>query len=188
MNKKLAYPLYSIWYLTGFFWLAVVVVPIIFIANNSFKSLSEFFNTPLWSLPENLRISNYIYVLKSSFFTYFMNSVVIVLSSLLILITVSLMAAYVFKRRFTHKFKFIYLIMISGMTIPIHITLIPIYSITNAMGIYDSIAALVGPYVAFNIPVSVFILTSFLRVIPKELEEAASIDGAGMVYTFMRCG
>jgi len=186
MNKKLTYPLYSLWYLTGLIWLGVVVIPIIFIANNSFKSLSEFFNTPLWSLPAELRISNYVYVLKSSFFTYFMNSVVIVATSLIILITVSLMAAYVFKRRFTRGFKFFYLIMISGMTIPIHITLIPIYSITNAIGIYDSIAALIGPYVAFNIPVSVFILTSFLREIPKELEEAASIDGAGMVYTFFR--
>ena len=186
MNRKLTYPLYALWYLAGIFWLGVVVIPIFFIANNSFKSLSEFFNTPLWSLPSQFRISNYAYVMKSSFFTYFMNSVIVVMVSLFILITVSLMAAYVFKRRFTRGFKFFYLIMISGMTIPIHITLIPIYSITNAIGIYDTLASLIGPYVAFNIPVSVFILSSFLKEIPKELEEAASIDGAGMVYTFMR--
>ena len=186
MNKNFKYLLNSLWYITGVLWLGVIIVPIIFIANNSFKSLSEFFNTPLWGLPSTLRFSNYIYVFKNSFFTYFLNSVVIVAASLTILISVSLMVSYVFKRRFTKGLKFIYVLMISGMTIPIHITLIPIYSLTNAIGLYDTIAALVGPYVAFNIPISVFILTSFLREIPKELEEAASIDGAGMVDTFTR--
>jgi raffinose/stachyose/melibiose transport system permease protein len=186
MNKSLKYLLNSLWSLIGFLWLGVIVVPIIFIANNSFKSLSDFFNTPLWGLPAVFRFSNYMSVFKNHFFTYFLNSIFIVVSSLIILISVSLMVAYVFKRRFTKGMKFIYVLMIAGMTIPIHITLIPIYSLTNAIGLYDTMAALIGPYVAFNIPISVFILTSFLREIPQELEEAASIDGAGMVSTFTR--
>jgi raffinose/stachyose/melibiose transport system permease protein len=72
------------------------------------------------------------------------------------------------------------------MAIPIYVTLIPIYIMTQRMGIYDSIWALIGPYVAFNLPISVFILTGFMKNIPVELEEAAEIDGCGKLTTFSK--
>lgn len=186
MNNVVKRSINTAWYITGMLWLSVVIIPFLFIMNNSFKSLSEFFNTTLWTLPEKFRIENYIKVFEKNFLRYFSNSLFIVIFSIIILTTISLMTAYVFKRRFTNGFKLIYIVMIAGMTIPVHITLIPIYTITNTIGLYDTMAALIGPYVAFNIPISVFILTAFLREIPKELEEAASIDGAGMTTIFVR--
>ena len=70
------------------------------------------------------------------------------------------------------------------MSIPVHITLIPIFKMAKTFGFYDSIWALIGPYVAIGIPISVFILTSFMKEIPKEIEEAASIDGCGKIRMF----
>ena len=74
--------------------------------------------------------------------------------------------------------------IVACMSIPIHITLLPLYLMSVKTGLYDSIWALIGPYVAFNLPISVFILTTFMATIPKELEEAAEIDGCGRYQMF----
>ena len=72
------------------------------------------------------------------------------------------------------------------MSVPIHVTLLPIFMMAVRTGMYDSIWALVGPYVAFNLPISVFILTTFMATIPKDLEEAAKIDGCSLYGIFWR--
>ena len=69
--------------------------------------------------------------------------------------------------------------------IPIHSTLIPVYRMTLSLGVYDTLTGLIGPYVAFSLPVSIFILTGFIREIPVELEgRAAIIDGASYYQLF----
>ncbi len=70
--------------------------------------------------------------------------------------------------------------------IPVHVTLIPIYVLSKGLGIYDSLWALLGPYIGFQLPISVFILTEFFRGIPREIEEAARIDGASHFEVFWR--
>lgn len=96
------------------------------------------------------------------------------------------MASYVFARLNFRWGNLIFNIVIACMAIPIHATLIPVFLFTKQMGLYDSPMALIGPYVAFNLPVSVFILTGFMKGIPKELEESAEIDGAGKVKIFLK--
>ena len=72
----------------------------------------------------------------------------------------------------------------SAVNPPIHVTLIPIYLMTRDLGLYDTIYALIGPYIAFNMPVTVFLLTSFMGEIPKEIEDAAHIDGCNLYRMF----
>jgi raffinose/stachyose/melibiose transport system permease protein len=72
------------------------------------------------------------------------------------------------------------------MSVPIHITLIPLFVMAINTHTYDTRWALVGPNIAFNLPMSVFILVSFMQGIPKELEEAAEIDGCGKFSTFFK--
>jgi raffinose/stachyose/melibiose transport system permease protein len=80
----------------------------------------------------------------------------------------------------------LFAIVVAGLVIPVHVTLIPVYLLTTKLGIYDTLWALIGPYVAFNLPISVFVLTEFMREIPRELEEAAKMDGAGPLGIFLR--
>ena len=85
------------------------------------------------------------------------------------------------------KFKLnrpIYAIVVACMSVPIHVTLIPMFVMAISIGIYDTPWALIGPYVAFNLPVSIFIFTAFMESIPQELEQAAEIDGAGKYRQF----
>ena len=78
------------------------------------------------------------------------------------------------------------LIFIGGMMIPVHATLIPIFIMSNNVGIYDSLLALLGPYIAFALPISIFIFIQFMKDIPMELEEAAKMDGANHWHIFSK--
>lgn len=163
----------------GLIWLAVTTVPFLFMVMTSLKTQQESFSSSVWTLPEAFNLSNYVDVLSGSFLTYLKNSVMVVAISVLLVMLIASMAAYAFARI---RFRFneaLFGLIVAGMIVPIHITLVPIYLMTRQMGLYDSPFALIGPYVATSLPISVFILTEFMRQIPKELEEAARLDGCG---------
>jgi raffinose/stachyose/melibiose transport system permease protein len=166
------------------FWSVVAIVPFIFMVLNSFKEQFEVMTEGVFSLPKAFYLDNYKTVLEGDFVRYFVNSVVVLLISLVVLLFISACAAYPLSR---FKFKLgkpIYSIIVACMSIPIHITLIPVFRMTKDLGIYDSIWALIGPYVAMAVPISVFILTSFMKEIPVEIEESGQIDGCGYFRSF----
>lgn len=167
-------------------WLIIAGAPFVFMVLTGLKKQFELLTGKIWALPKVPTLSNFIGVLSGNFFIFLKNSVLVVGVSVLLILVVSAMASYVLARI---KFKFntaILGLIIAGMAIPLHVTLIPVYLLTNKMGIYDSLLALIGPYVALNIPMSVFILTEFMRDIPKEMEESARIDGCGPKMTFYK--
>lgn len=170
----------------GLFWLAVTTVPFLFMVMTTFKTQEESYASSVWALPEGFNLVNYQAVLAGPFFTYFKNSVMVVVISVILIMLISAMAAFAFARM---RFRFneaLFGLIVAGMIVPIHITLVPIYLMTRDMGLYDSPFALVGPYVATSLPISVFILTEFMRQIPKELEEAARLDGCGPFAVFFK--
>lgn len=138
----------------------------------------------VFALPDAFYIENYKEVLTGGFTTYFMNSVIVLAVSLTLLLFIAACASYPLAR---FKFKLsgtIYAAIVACMSIPVHITLIPVFKMAKSTGLYDSIWALIGPYVAFAVPISVFILTSFMKEIPREIEESAEIDGCGKIKMF----
>ncbi len=170
----------------GLFWLAVTTVPFLFMVMTTFKTQQESYASSVWSLPEALNFVNYRAVLSGPFLVYLKNSVMVVTISVVLIILISAMAAFAFARM---RFRFneaLFGLVVAGMIVPIHITLVPIYLMTRDMGLYDSPFALVGPYVATSLPISIFILTEFMRQIPKELEEAARLDGCGPFAIFFK--
>jgi raffinose/stachyose/melibiose transport system permease protein len=185
MNKKLRFPRVGI-PLLALIWLAVTTVPFLFMVVSSFKSQEETFATSVWAPPSTLYWGNYTAVLKGPFFTYFRNSVFTVGVSVLLIVIVSAMAAYVFARMRFKLNKLLFGLVVAGMIVPLHATLVPIYLLTRNLGLYDTQFALIGPYVALSLPVSIFILTEFMRQIPRELEEAAQLDGCGPFTIFWR--
>jgi len=167
-------------------WLVVAGGPFLFQIVTTLKTQSEFLSGSLFDPIKNFYFGNYASVIKDGFHRYFLNSVFVLGISLVILLLLSAFAAYPLSRM---QFKFnrpIYSAIVAAMSIPIHITLIPIFVMSNRIGLYDNILALIGPNVAFNLPISIFILTGFMQSIPKELEEAADIDGCGKFSTFFR--
>lgn len=172
----------------AFIWLVIAGVPFYFMAITGFKGQFELFSGgSVFAFPRQFNFDNYQSVLfNSPFFTYLGNSILIVTVSVVLILLLSAMASYVFARIRFRFSRALFLLIIAGLVIPLHVTLIPVYLLTRQIGLYNSLWALLGPYVAFNLPLSIFILTEFMRTIPRELEEAARIDGSGAFGTFWR--
>ena len=165
-------------------WVVITIYPLIFLIQNSLKTSTEFFMGDVWTLPGKLSLSNYQRVWENNFLRFLLNSLFVVSISLVLLLLAGSSAAFGLSRIRFRLSGFFYYLFVGGLTIPVHITLIPVYIITRDIGIYDSLWALIGPYVAFNMPVAVFILASFMADIPASLEEAAYIDGATRLQVF----
>ena len=165
------------------FAVVVSITPFIFMVLNSFKDKFEMLTKGVFALPDKLNIGNYTEVIQGNFWSYFFNSVVVLVVSLVLLLMISAFASYPLSR---FKFRlngFLYGLIVACMSIPIHITLI---KMSQQLNLYDKIWALIGPYVAMGIPISVFILTGFMKGIPREIEEAAEIDGCGKFKMFFK--
>lgn len=164
----------------------VAAAPFYFMIISSFKEQFELLTTGIFAFPKGLFLDNYKAIVGSNFHRYLFNSLFVVSVSLVLILITASFASYPFSRL---KFKYnkpLFAIVVAAMAVPIHVTLIPLFQLTQSLHIYDTVWALIGPYVAFNIPISVFILTSFMAEIPKELEEAAEIDGCGKFGTFFK--
>jgi raffinose/stachyose/melibiose transport system permease protein len=183
---KVIHPGWVLAWLFAVMWLVITIMPFYYMVMTSFKSLGEFISGGLFKLPRSFIPENYALVFRGHFIRYFTNSIIVIMISLALLLLLSSCAAYPLSRM---KFRFnrpIFSIIVAAMSVPIHITLIPIFVMSINIGIYDSLAALIGPNIAFNLPMSVFILSSFMHGIPGSLEEAAEIDGCGKFSTFFR--
>lgn len=168
------------------FWLFVALIPFAFMILNSFRKQFDMLSQGVFHLPDPWFFDNYPNIVKAGFFGYFLRSVIIVATSLVLMLIISSLAAYPLSRM---KFKlrnFIYAGIVACMSIPMHVTLIPIFKMTNSMGLRDKLFALLGPYVTFALPMSVFILTGFMMTIPREVEESAEIDGCNKFNNFSK--
>jgi len=183
-NKAKSVTAWTVAFILAILWLAVSFMPFVFMVLNSFKEKFEMLTKGVFQLPDSLNWNNYTEVLKGGFGTYFKNSVIVLAISLILLLFIAACASYPLAR---FKFKLanpIYALIVACMSIPVHITLIPVFKMAKSTGLYDSIWALIGPYIAFAVPISVFILTSFMKEIPREIEDSAEIDGCGKIQMF----
>lgn len=164
--------------------LAITLTPFFFMIMNSFRKQFDMLQQGVFHLPDPWYIKNYIEVITHGFFGYFLRSVIVVAVCLVIMLVVSSFAAYPLARMKFRLNPFIYATIVAMMSVPMHVTLIPIFKLTTAVGLYDSLKSLIGPYVAFALPMSIFILTAFMKTIPKEIEESAEIDGCNRYQNF----
>ena len=187
VSKKRSFSLF--WVLAVVFaviWLIIAGGPFVFQIFTTFKTQGEFVTGGLFKLPERFSFDNYIEVLRGGFYRFFINSVIVLVISLTLLLFFSAFAAYPLSRMQFRLNRPIFSAIVAMMSIPIHITLIPVFVMSIRFGLYDSVYALIGPNVAFNLPMAIFILTAFMQSISREMEEAAEIDGCGKFATFFR--
>lgn len=161
--------------------------PLYWLLISSFKNNSEIIGGAAWALPDVWRFSNYTEAWVSAKVNqYFFNSVFVTLVTLFFVLLFASMMAYALTRM---RFKWnnaILLLLLTGVMIPIHATLIPLFIILKNLDILGSRMAIILPYIAVNLPIGVYILSAFLRSMPKELEEAAFLDGCGVVKSFFK--
>lgn len=167
-------------------WLVVALVPFIFMIMNSFRKQFDMLSQGVFHFPDPWFFDNYVEIVSNGFFGYFFRSVLVVGVSLILMLIIASCAAYPLSRMTFKMRGLVYAGIVAMMSVPMHVTLIPIFKMTTDWGLYDSLKALVGPYVTFALPMSVFILTAFMMTIPKEVEESAEIDGCNKYQNFFR--
>ncbi|GAK03040.1 ABC-type sugar transport system, permease component [Geomicrobium sp. JCM 19037] len=173
-------------YIVACIFLVFTAYPFIYMISTSLKTMDDFFANPFRMIPGEFTLDHYFSVFEMGLAQYFLNSVMITVAAVFIVVIIASLASYPLSRMSFRLNRPLFLFFIAGMMLPIHATLIPIFVLSQDLGIYDTLLALLGPYVAFSLPISIFILTQFMQDIPKELEEAAVIDGANHFATFRR--
>ncbi|MBK3576989.1 carbohydrate ABC transporter permease [Streptomyces sp. MBT65] len=161
-------------------WTAIVVVPIYWLVVTSLRSQSDFTSDSPLALPGHPTLDSYRTVLDGDFTTYLLNSVVVTAGTVVIAVAVALMAAFSIVRNAGSRFSRVsFRLFLLGLAIPLQAVIIPVYLLIIRMHLYDSLLAIVLPSAAFALPITVMILVSFLRDVPRSLFEAMIVDGAG---------
>ncbi|MDI9498005.1 MAG: carbohydrate ABC transporter permease [Bacillota bacterium] len=183
--KKNITPLSVFIYLVAVLWSFLTLYPYLFMFITSFKSNSEFMSGNTFGLPKDFFIGNYIEVLSGRFPLYLKNSIIVTGLSVFLTLMFASMAAYVFARLSNGVVSKANAVVVACMSIPIHVAFIPVFILARKLGIYDTIWVLIPVYVTFNLPAACFIMTGFMKTIPREIEEAAQIDGASLFRTYL---
>ncbi|WP_231574937.1 carbohydrate ABC transporter permease [Paenibacillus sp. FSL R7-0273] len=157
----------------------LMVFPFLWTVSSSLKDLSQIFLVPPTWLPNPVKWSNYIDSLTAMpFGAAYWNSFYITAVSVTATLLTASMAAYAFAKIRFPGANFLFILFLATMMIPRQVTMIPLYLIMSKIGWLDSHLSLIVPGALFN-AFAVFLLRQFIMSIPKELEEAAFIDGAG---------
>ena len=163
------------------------VFPFYWALRSAFTPEADLFRTPVQYVPENATLDNFRAVFESADFQRaLLNSAIVAGAVTLIAVVVGSLAGYALGRfRFRGRSATLYLML--SMTIFPQIAILgALYTMINRAGLYNSLWSLVLSYMVLVLPLTVWILTSFMRALPKDLEEAAYVDGASPLQTFYR--
>jgi len=161
----------------------VQLFPLYWMFTFSLKSNREIFGGNIVGLPENWEWANYAKVFeKAHLGRYLFNSTVVTGLTIAFTLILSAMATYAIVRLKWKLSKFVYFIFLTGMMLSIHAVLLPLF--VNMKPVLDTYWALIIPYVAFAMPTAILLMVGTLEALPKELEEAAFIDGANIYRVF----
>lgn len=166
--------------------LLLALVPMAWLLLSSFKTNIELQTNP-FALPAVPQFQNYVNAFKmADLHILFSNSIIVAVCATIVNLAVTSMGAFVIARE-EFPFKRILLIGLqAGILVPIISLMVPYFKVITMLKLYDTKLALIIVYAAINIPVSTYLLHGFMRTIPKELEEAAIIDGCGFFQRFTR--
>jgi len=165
-------------------WSVVVIVPFLWVVLSSFKTTKEILASP-FSLPAHWQFDNYAHAwTDAGIRQFFVNTVIVVSVALVLVMLLGAMCAYVLARFKFPGSRFIYYLMLAGLTFPIFLAIVPLFFVLKNLGLLNTLPGLSATYVAFAFPFTVFFLYPFFRALPQEIAEAAEIDGAGEWRTF----
>ena len=149
-------------YLGGFFawaWLAIIIIPVYYVVITTLKDQGAYFTENPLAPPLPPTFAAYQDVWEAGIGRYFLNSVIVTIGAVIPLV------------RFSRT------LFLLGLAIPAQATIVPLYLIITRIQMYDSLGALILPYIAFGIPLTVLILSNFIRDVPRELFESMRLDG-----------
>src|SRR5699024_8455220 len=173
-------------YLVALVVVAVTVAPVVYVVLNGFRSTAQINRDPSgWPTPWVW--DNYAGVLADEmFWTQFANSTIVAVATTAGVVTCGVLAAFVIARYEFRGRSALFALFTAGMMFPLTVAVLPLFTMLRGLGLLGSLLAVIIPQVAFQMSVTIIILVPFLRSVPAELEDAASIDGASRFGFFRR--
>ena len=166
--------------------LVVVIYPLVWLLQSSFKTTVEFATQPTWALPKGFAWQNYVQAWNSGMGIYFLNSILAVFPSLLLILAISVSAAFALEVMTWRLRNPVLLLFLAGIMVPLQLVLLPLFTIYFQASLIDTRWALIITYTAFGLPLSVFLMAGFFKSVPREVMEAAVLDGASIYKVFYR--
>lgn len=195
-------------YIALAFWVLINLFPIYWMFTFSLKDNKEIFGANVAGLPQHWLWSNYATAMKTgNMLEYFKNSIIVAVATILLTLIAALMATYGLTRLVWKGRKLFNSFFMLGLTIPMHASIVPLFTQLSKIKMTDTYLALIVPYAAFSLAMAILICTGFMVDIPMDLDEAARIDGCGTwgiffkiicplmkpavatigIYTFLQC-
>lgn len=162
-----------------------VLLPFFWMISVSLKPATEPFSIPASLWPENPTFDNYVTAFKPEFRGYFINSLIVSSATVVISVSLGLLAAYCFSRARLRIIAMLMSLVVLAQMFPHSAIIIPIYKLMREAQLLNTYTSLIMAYVSITLPVAIWLLHGFLAKIPITLEEAASVDGAGPVRIFV---
>ncbi|GAB2455368.1 raffinose/stachyose/melibiose transport system permease protein [Conyzicola lurida] len=167
----------------------VELYPLFWLLMGSFKTQSEFTSNPTWSLPEQLNFENYVAAWTTgSIATNLWNSVAVTVPSLFFMLLLGVAAAYALEIMVWKGRNTILLAFVAGIMIPGQMILVPLFTVYFRSGLTSTLWPLIITYTVMGLPLTVFLMAAYFRAIPREIFEAATLDGSGMIRSFFSIG
>lgn len=174
-------------YVALIIWAVINIFPIYWMFTFSLKNNEEIFGANVAGLPQHWLWSNYSKALATGQMgRYFLNSAIIAIATILITLLAAVMATYALTRLIWERRKTVNKMFMLGLTIPIHAAILPIYITLSRTKMLNTYLGLIIPYSAFSLSMAILVCTSFMNDLPRELDEAACIDGCGTWGIFFR--
>ncbi|WP_372456345.1 carbohydrate ABC transporter permease [Cellulomonas chengniuliangii] len=173
-------------YVIAYAFVGICIAPVLYIIIGGFRTNAQITSDPS-GFPSPWRISNYVDVLSSPmFWQQIGNSAISAICTTIGVVVLGVMASYVLARYTFVGRGAMYSLFAAGLMFPMTVAITPLYILIKNLGLTNSLAGIILPQIAFALPTTVIILVPFLRAIPKELEEAAAIDGTSRLGFFFR--
>ncbi|MDO5559442.1 MAG: carbohydrate ABC transporter permease [Oscillospiraceae bacterium] len=174
-------------YIILILWTLICVFPLYWMFTFSLKDNKEIFGANVIGLPQKWLFSNYTVALSTGKIgRCFLNSIIVTGATIIITVIFALMASYALTRMKWKGRDIVNNIFMLGLTVPIHAALLPVFLVLSFLKMTDTYQALIVPYTAFALAMAIMIFSSFMVGIPKDLEEAACIDGCSIFGIFFK--
>ncbi|MFC8597297.1 carbohydrate ABC transporter permease [Isoptericola sp. NPDC057191] len=169
--------------------LIVVVYPLVWLLLGSFKTQNEFLSAPFWSLPQQWSLDNYVEAfVGGGLGGYIVNSVLAVFPSLALIVLLGTAAGFALEVMVWKGRGPVLLLFLAGIMVPVQMILLPLFTIYFNLDLTGTLWPLIITYVAIGMPLTVFMMATYFRAVPREVFEAATIDGANVYRLFWSVG
>lgn len=169
--------------------LVIVVGPLVWMLLGSFKTQTEFLEQPVWALPQQWNLDNYVFAwTQGNFAQDASNSVLTVFPSLLLVLLFGSMAGFALEVLVWKGRGAILITFLAGIMVPTQMILLPLFAAYFRLGLTGTLWPLLITYTATSLPLAVFLMATFFRAVPREIFEAATLDGAGLIRSFFLVG